>query len=80
MPISKPAVLIQTPPKVEVIRKFRYDLNISQSTMAELLGLASGTRVSEIESGVTQMPPVRWSLMLLALGRHPDFVLTKRQL
>lgn len=46
-------------------------LGLSAARMADIFGLASSRRWRELESGERRMDAARWSLGLLALGRHP---------
>ena len=65
-------------PSPAVIRKTRESAGLTQLQAAKLAGFGSSVRVSEIETGASKMPAIRWTLMLLALGKHPHYTLGER--
>ena len=65
-------------PKPEDVKEVRKALQISQKSMAGLLGYTSGSRVSEVETGAEKMSAYRWTVCLLALGAHPAYRLSQR--
>jgi transcriptional regulator with XRE-family HTH domain len=51
----------------------RNNANMTQSELAELMHLGAKTRISEYESGRIAIDPVRWELLLIKMGLHPEF-------
>ena len=70
-------IIIQSPSPAE-IRKTREAAGLTQLQAAKLAGFGSSVRVSEVETGTSKMPATRWTLMLLALGKHPHYTLGER--
>lgn len=63
--------LFQPQPTASDLIELKAELHLSAARMADLFGLGDGRRWRELESGARRMDAARWSLGLLALGRHP---------
>lgn len=63
--------LLQAPPTPDELIALKVELGLSAARMADLFGLGDGRRWRQIEAGDRRMSAARWSLGLLALGRHP---------
>lgn len=55
------------------IRSVRQAAGITQAQAAQLVHLGSGSRWSEFESGSKTIDMARWELLLVKLGKHPDY-------
>ena len=77
-----PGLLVNPPPPPER-RNLRVALGISQKKMAELMGVAHLERVQEYETDNPKRAhsPTKhvWTLLELALGRHPRYELRERK-
>lgn len=63
--------LLLPPPTVEDLRQLRAEMGWSASQAATAFWLGAGRRWREVEAGERRMDAARWTLGLLALGRHP---------
>lgn len=71
--MSKPLndrLLVPAPTSKQVGESRRLS-GLTQTGMAELLGLSGQSRISEYESGKHAMPAALWSLWLLISDQHP---------
>ena len=64
-----------TDPDAELVKAARLKAGLSQPEAAEIIGLQSFQRWSEIERGVRPIDPIRWQWFLLMNGLHPKLKL-----
>jgi len=62
-----------TDPDKELVKAARLKAGKTQPEAAEMVGLQSFQRWSEIERGVRPIDPAKWELFLLKTGLHPKY-------
>ena len=73
-------LLVQLPePTSDQLKALRADAGLTQRQAAELVGLGDHMRWSEFERGLTTISAERWTLFLLAIGKHPRLRLAVRR-
>ena len=60
-------------PTPDNLRALREHFGLTQIRIAELAGLKGALRWSDYECGRRNMDVIRWELLLIKLGIHPDY-------